>query len=457
MSVVIETPRFKLHDLVRYPGYRQAGIAWLEYLIGVGAVYFTVGPLLGGMLPDVKWKLGVVSMALLIRGLLGIVAGPLTGFLVHRFGVRAVVLTGGVTTACLFALTGAVRTPLEFSLVFGVGLAFADTMMANIPAATVVQKWFLTRRAVVMGFVNSGAGWGGLIFAPVMAMLVLHFGWREACVITGVIILVFTTPALFLKRGPQATGHGVDGVDGRVIPDEGHEDVIGTPQKNVRGMLRQPVFWMLCFLFGVESWALGVYAADQVIYLETIGVSAAQSSAALGAAAGIAAGCGMVFSRLSDRISPYYVIILSMASMLIGSIIFLFAHSASLVWVYSVFFGAGYGLFVPAVPTAIARYFGARDIARAMGAVGGAVALFGGLGPFLTGLIADSTGSFQIPIYLITGLLAAAFVVAFFARPRGYALRSVKEVDPNAVTQTVEPAGAVGSADVEVSQPPAQP
>lgn len=445
MSVVVETPRFKPRDLVTYPGYTQAGIAWVSYLIGVGAVYFTVGPLLHGMLPDVKWKLGVVSIALLIRGLLGILAGPLTGYVVHRFGVRVSIVTGGITTAGLFALTGAVRNPVEFALVFGVGLAFADSLMANIPAATVVQKWFLTRRSVVMGFVNSGAGWGGLIFAPIMAALVHNFGWRAACVITGAIILVFTIPALFLKRGPHVTGHGVDGVEGRVIPDEGHEDVIGTPQKNVRSMLRQPVFWMLCFLFGVEAWALGVYAADQVIYLETIGVSAAQSSAALGAAAGIAAASGMVFSRLSDRISPYYVIILAVASMLLGSIIFLFAQGPAMVWVYSAFFGAGYGLFVPAIPTAVARYFGSRDIARAMGAVTAVVALFGGLGPYLTGLIADSTGSFQIPIYLITGLLALAFVVAFFARPRSYALRSVKEVDPNEKGTKVETAESAES------------
>jgi len=31
-----------------------------------------------------------------------------------------------------------------------------------------------------MGFVNSGAGFGGLIFAPLMAVLVDNFGWRHA-------------------------------------------------------------------------------------------------------------------------------------------------------------------------------------------------------------------------------------------------------------------------------------
>jgi cyanate permease len=45
----------------------------------------------------------------------------------------------------------------------------------------------------------------------------------------------------------------------------------------------------------------------------------------------------------------------------------------------------------------------------------------GGLGPWVTGQITDHTGSYTIPIYLITGLLAAAVVIAAAARPRGLA------------------------------------
>ena len=393
MAVVVETPRFRLGDFVRYPGYGQAGIAWFSYLIGIGAVYFTVGPLLGALLPDVKWSFSVVSLALLLRGLLGIVAGPLTGFAIHRFGVRPVVLTGGVLTAVFTALTGTVQNPFEFALIFGVALAFADSFMGNIPAATVVQNWFLTRRSVVMGFVNSGAGFGGLIFAPVMRVLVAHFGWRHGCMVLGGIILVCTIPALFLKRSAAQSGLGVDGVAGRTIPNTGAEDVIGTRQQSVQQIIRRPLFWMLFAMFGIEAWSLGVYAADQVIYLGTVGVSATQSSNALGAAAGIAAVTGILLSRLSDRFSPYYVLIASMTSMLVGSILFINAHTVPVVWIFSILFGAGYGLFVPAIPVAIGRYFGAHDIARAMGFGAIVVSIMGGLGPYLTAQYVDNTGS----------------------------------------------------------------
>jgi MFS family permease len=439
MAIVVTTPRFHAKDLISFPGYRQSLIAWFEYLVGIGAVYFTVGPLLTGLLPDTKWSFSVVSAALLIRGLLGIVTGPTTGFLLQRIGVRRVVLIGGVSTAVFTAVTGLVTNPIEFALVFGVALAFADGFMGNIPPAFVVHRWFLTRRSVLMGIVNSGAGFGGLIFAPLMALLVSQFGWRSACFILGGIVLVCTIPALWLKPGAVETGNGLDGVEGRVVPELGDEDVVGTPQRSIKQIAKHPVFWMIFFMFGVESWALGTFAADQALYLETLHISAVASATALGAAAGIAAASGILLSRISDKVSPYYTLIGAVASMFAGSIVLMFAFNISLVWVFSILFGAGYGLFIPTLPVAISRYFGSNQVARALG-VGAIISgVMGGLGPFVTAQIVGATGNFTLAIQLITGLLFVALVVAVVARPPKFALKAVKEVDPDAVATADAP------------------
>jgi cyanate permease len=88
-----------------------------------------------------------------------------------------------------------------------------------------------------------------------------------------------------------------------------------------------------------------------------------------------------------------------------------------MLWVYSAFFGAGYGLTVPTIPVALSRYFGAVHFSKAFGMGQIVVSVMGGLGPWVTGQIVDHTGSFKIPIYLITGLLLLAFVIAIAARP----------------------------------------
>ncbi|MBO0853028.1 MAG: MFS transporter [Nocardia sp.] len=430
MSVVVETPRFRPSDLITFAGYRQGAIAFVQYGTAIGAVYFVVGPLLPDMLHDLGWTLGVTSAALLVRGLLGAVLSPLTGWLITRHGIRPVVLTGGVTTAACTALTGTVTNPFEFMVVFGIALTVADSFMGYIPAASLVQRWFLGRRAVVMGFVNSGAGFGGLIFAPLMGVLVREFGWRHALFVLALIILALVTPAWWLRERPAQVGQGVDGVDGREIPDEGATDVIGTVQLRLGQIMRHPVFWMLFVIFGVEAWALGTYSAYQVLYLESVGVSKAASSGALGIAAGIAAVSGILLSRANDRISPYYVIIGSMVAMTVGSVIFGLARSPIPLYAYSILFGAGYGLLVPTIAVAVGRYFGARHFAKAFGMGQLISGSMGGLGPYVTGLIVDHTHSYDLPIHLMTALLVGAVVLAIAARPPRHALRPVQQVDP---------------------------
>lgn len=430
MPVIVETPKFHPRDLVRFRGYQQASLAFLQYGTATGAVYFVVGPLLEGMAHDAAWGVGVASVALLIRGLLGVVVGPCTGWLVSRLGVRPVVMVGGVCTAAFTALTSVVQNGLQFALIFGVALTIADGFMGHIPSATVVQNWFISRRAVVMGLVNSGAGFGGMVFAPLMAVLVRDLGWRSALLALAVIILVLAVPSVFLRSRPSDVGQWVDGVEGREIPKHGDEDVIGTEQKGIGNILRSPVYWMIFVVFGIEAWALGTYAAYQVLYLKTVGVGAVESSGALGISAGVAAVSGIVFSRLNDRISPYYVLLASTLSMTAGSVLFIFATSSLPIYLYSIFFGAGYGLLVPTIPVALSRYFGALNFSKAFGAGQVITALFGGLGPYITGQVVTATGSYQIPIYLVTGLLVLSVVLSALARPRGNALKFVVPVDP---------------------------
>ena len=110
-SCLSRLPKFKPSDLITFRGYQQGAIGFLLYGTATGAVYFVVAPLFAAMLPDVKWSLGVVSTALLIRGLLSIPVAPLTGWLVARFGVRPVVMFGTLFTAVFTAVTGTVSNP----------------------------------------------------------------------------------------------------------------------------------------------------------------------------------------------------------------------------------------------------------------------------------------------------------------------------------------------------------
>ena len=134
------TPAFKPSDLITFRGYHQAALSWLQYGTAIGAVYFVVGPLIAGMLPDVKWSLSVISNALLVRGLLGMATAPLTGWLVHPLR-RVIPATGYIDWSALVAAYATALVYL-FLLLASVGVSpMALVPMGFVAALFTVLKW----------------------------------------------------------------------------------------------------------------------------------------------------------------------------------------------------------------------------------------------------------------------------------------------------------------------------
>lgn len=440
-----------VRDLVTFGGYRNILIDFIVYGVGIGAVYFTAGPIIASVIPRLHFTISEISYALLIRGLVGIVAAPTCGFLVRRFSARSIILAAGTATAILTALVATVHSIVSFDIFFGAALGIADAGLGPIPVSANVSEWFMEHRSMALGVVIAGAGVGGGIFAPLMQSIMNATGsFRSSMVILAAIIFVLTVgPGLWMIRRPRDVGQFVDNVDGREIPEIGQIDAVGERQEKLGRVLRSPMFWALFLVFGVEAWALGVYADYEILYLKTQGVGTLVSSGALGASAWIAAGVGFFLGRINDRVTPYYTLIVSVALMLLGAVLFLGAKSSALLWLYAVSFGGGYGLLVPTIPAAVARYFGAKEFAvgYAMGYI--IVGLMGSLGPWATGQIVASTGSFSFPIHLVVYLLAGALLTAVLAVPparsglrRGMRVTwRLDKVAEQAATLSVAPAG----------------
>ncbi len=418
-----------------FHGYRIAATCFLEYGVAIGAVYFVAGPLVAALVPSMKWTLAVVSTVFLIRSLIGVL-GPVYGWLVHRFGARTIMVVGGVLTAIFTGLTALVQEPIGFYVLFGVALAFADGLMGYLPVFTTVNHWFVKRRGLMMGIVAAAGGIGGFVFAPVMQLLIQGLGgWRPAMVALGLIIFILgPVPAFLLIRNrPADVGQQPDGLAAEAVAEIARPEVSSNPGSwSVREALRAPQLWLLMFVFGVEAWALGVYSADQVIYLKSVGISPLAASTALGATGLVAAVAGFLINHLSDRLKSgsYRVLIGATVLMTLGSILFILARNLPMVYLYVLLFGAGYGILVPAIPTALGQYFGGDDYARIYGIGSVIVVLMGGIGPLVTGIMVTASGSFGSALYLVTGLLILSIILAVAARPPARAAALAVKPEP---------------------------
>jgi sugar phosphate permease len=146
---------------------------------------------------------GAVSLNLVLYGLVG----PFAAAIMQRFGIRRTMLVSLVIIAVGVALTNLMNTPWQLFAFWGVLVGLGTGTTAMVLGATVVQRWFVARRGLVMGLLTASTATGQLIFLPILAAMVERHGWRIVSLgIAAVVALVVPLVALFVRDRPSDVG-----------------------------------------------------------------------------------------------------------------------------------------------------------------------------------------------------------------------------------------------------------
>jgi ACS family hexuronate transporter-like MFS transporter len=125
-----------------------------------------------------------------------------SGFLIDRLGTRAgYALFVGWWSFCalLHAFARGALSLGIFRFLLGIGEA------GNWPAATkVTAEWFPPEeRSFASGIFNSGSAVGAILAPPIIAIMLLKFGWRSAFVVVGCLGFVWLAAWMRLYRSPD--------------------------------------------------------------------------------------------------------------------------------------------------------------------------------------------------------------------------------------------------------------
>ena len=129
------------------------------------------------------------------------ISNGLSGPLVDKLGTKvgyAVCIAWWSTAGLLHALTRGPWSLAGFRFLLGIGEA------GNWPAGVkIAAEWFPAReRALACGIFNSGSSIGAILAPPVMAWLVLRFGWPSAFLLVGLTGYVWLVAWWFTYRMP---------------------------------------------------------------------------------------------------------------------------------------------------------------------------------------------------------------------------------------------------------------
>ena len=116
-------------------------------------------------------RAATISFAAAIGIFLFGLTGPFAAAAMQRFGIRATMMAALALMACRPAASLFMTAPWQLVLTWGVVSGIGSGCITNVLAATIVNRWFVTNRGLVMGLFAASTSTGTLVFIPLLSAI----------------------------------------------------------------------------------------------------------------------------------------------------------------------------------------------------------------------------------------------------------------------------------------------
>lgn len=398
-------------------------------------VHSTFGVFLVPLTKEFGWSRAEISGGLLFWSWVQAFLIPIAGWLMDRYGVRRITLSGLLllilAMVALSFQSGSLAVLYAIFAVIGV----CSSLGGFVGNAKLVSGWFSRRRGLVLALVAMGAGIAGGLIPQWAGLSVTHLGWRAAYLVVAAYIVVLAVPVFFfLRESPAVLAARARG------EARGKTDATGM---SVKEASKFPAFW-LCMGALVLNTALLGLNLHMVPLLIDRGLTPQTAATVLSAQVFGSTIIYLVAGYLLDKIStPKLALFFSLCA-LGGLVMIHVGTNFSTLLIAGTLIGAGTTGEGSVIPYFLTRYFGLKAFASIYGLMWGVAAVANGIQPVILGYVFDRTGSYG------WGLLyceACVFLVAmcFFALPRYRYAAKLPDIEPAPVAEAIGEAQSVGA------------
>lgn len=395
-------------------GWWLVGLACLVNGIGGGIFFQAFTVFFLPLKNDFAVSSTAVSLLYAAARLEGGLEGPLVGYLISRFGPRAMVIAGVcMSGGGLFLLALAPNYWTFFVVYVGIVSVGYNAGFFH-PLSTLVNYWFVRQRGLGMSWISAAANVGGMLMAPLLSAIILGFGWRMGAMTAGAAILLICLPAaLPLRSTPESMGLYPDGEPPGAITrgQPGGAVSSGEPEIAVRDALRSGTYWMLTGLISLRLFVTVALATHLVPIMVWggMGEAAAAYMVSLYAFGSIVA--MMALGWIGDRCNKARVSSLGLVPMILAMAGLVVSQAP--VCRYGLALGLAVAMGTAPLNWAlIGDLFGRRSYATLRGVMGVGYGTMTFLSPIYAGWLFDRTGSYASA--LLTFVLVAAAIAILF-------------------------------------------
>lgn len=365
-----------------------------------------------------QWNRAQIALAVTIGSAAAAVASPAVGWVMDRWGGRWVMAPAALAMGLSLLALGRMTALWQLYVFYSLGRALSQGAIQTA-SFVAVSNWFVRRRPLAVAIVSVGQRAGMAVLPVLAAVVIAAAGWRAAWVALAVVILSLgvVPPLLLMRRRPEDSGLLPDG-----DPPAGPDDVVPAaeaPDWSLRAAARTRAYWLVGLGVGLMMFSAGSINLHQIPHMEGQGLGTTGAALVVSLFSVTAAAGSLLSGAVATRVGVRWTMAAAFVGQAVGVLLLIDVDGPATGVVYAVWYGLFFGSTVTLSQVIYADYFGRRSLGLIRGSFQPAQLALNALGPWLTGLWFDRSGSYDAPFTLFAVIfLAVGAFVALSPRPR---------------------------------------
>jgi MFS family permease len=392
-----------------YYGWWVVVGAFLLLFCAVGTQFYGFPVFFDVMVRKMGWARTQVALAMTLGNFVAGSMGLVAGWLIHKVGLRPVMVCGTIIAGLGLLLLRTVTEPWQFYLYYGLVLSLGIAGIGTVANMTAVEAWFDRGKSTALGIATTGIGAGGVVMPLLAGWLISKYDWQTACAcMAGIVILVGIPVSAIIMRTPQ---------ERKVVPAQAHQQGLEAGDATIGQALRQKSFWLISISAMLWYLAYTIGLTHQIAFAVDMGIDRVAAAGAVSVLCAFSIPGRLGFGKLGDVMDKRYVMMMAAGLQVLAFAILLKTTNLAMLYVYSALIGVGMGGLTPMLPGLVADYFGRRQFGAVYGALEMVTMLGTMTGPVYGGWIYDTTTSYYLAFLsgIIITLLA---VILVYLAPR---------------------------------------
>ncbi|MEX0941448.1 MAG: MFS transporter [Pseudomonadales bacterium] len=357
------------------------------------------------------WSKALVAGAFALTRIESGILGPLQGWLVDRYGPRAILRIGILIFGAGFILFSRIDSLLGFYLTFAL-IAVGSSLGGFATVMVSLVNWFSRHRAKAIAISQMGYSLGGLC-VPLIILCLTAFGWRTTAFLSGIFVLVVGLPLVqMVRHRPAEIGERPDGTEVELDKDGNEQPAFSSDRDfTAREAMRTSAFWLISIGHACALLVVSAVMVHLVPHMtEGLGYSLPQAGLAVALMTAFQVVGQLSGGYLGDRLNKQMICICCMVAHTGALLLVAYAVNLWMVIAFAMLHGIAWGTRGPLMVALRADYFGPSSFGTIMGFSSLIVMIGMSTGPVLAGYLADLHGNYEIGF---TVLAIGAFLGSF--------------------------------------------